>query len=86
MADTLTPAVVATTHAAPYVPWFEKIDLPQAVATAAIMVIAWFLIRTIRQIDINQRVTADALATLTKDFYTLLGEHNAFNISRGDKK
>lgn len=57
--------------------WIEHIDLFQAVASAGVATIVWFIIRTLRQIDSNQRETAKQLAGLTQEFYQLKGEHRA---------
>lgn len=82
MVDSITPVVTAHAHAqaaTPYIPWFERVDLFQIVAVAMVGVVAWFLVRTLKQIDVNQRVTADTLQTITKEFYTLQGEHKVYH-------
>lgn len=57
--------------------WYDKIDLFQIVAIAALGIVGYFITRTLRQIDCNQQATAETLHQLTKDFYTLQGEHYA---------
>jgi len=55
--------------------WFEHVDLMQAVIAATILVLAWFMIRTLKTIDSNQKELFERMHSLEKDFYVLQGEH-----------
>lgn len=57
--------------------WLEHFDLIQTGFGVIVGVVAWFMIRTLRQIDKNQERTAKQLAVLSEKFYTLKGQHEA---------
>lgn len=76
--EVLSSAANATNIA---LPWYERIDLFQVVAASAILIVAWFFVRTLRQIDLNQRILADSLNELSREFYRLQGEHQAIHLS-----
>ena len=55
--------------------WMEHFDLIQTGFGVIVGVVAWFMIRTLQQIDKNQERTAQQLADLSEKFYTLKGQH-----------
>jgi len=57
--------------------WFEHVDLMSLIVWALILVVIWFLVRTLKKIDTNQALLFQKLDELCADFYTLRGEHNA---------
>jgi uncharacterized membrane protein YhdT len=57
--------------------WFEHVDLMQAIIAGLFLVVLWFLIRTLQKVDTNQRLLFKKIDDLSKDFYTLQGEHQA---------
>lgn len=57
--------------------WVEHIDLVQVIFGAVILLVGWFAVRTLKQIDRNQADTAASLAALSKEFYKLQGQHEA---------
>ena len=57
--------------------WVEHIDIINVLLGTLFMVISYFLVRTLRSIDSNQKELYHRIVTLEKDFYTLVGEHNA---------
>lgn len=73
----------ATNPAAPS--WFEHVDLMSLIVWALILVVVWFLVRTLRKIDTNQALLFSKMDDLCADFYTLRGEHNAIK-ERCDKR
>jgi hypothetical protein len=44
-----------------------------------IAIAGYLVVRTLKQIDANQKETAAALISLTREFYTLKGEHSALS-------
>lgn len=63
------------------VPWYEKIDFFQIV----VVVVAFFLVRTLKQIDSNAKDTANTLSILSKEFYMLQGEHKVYHSGWSEK-
>lgn len=57
--------------------WFEHVDLMQIIIAALVMVILWFIVRTLRQIDLNQQELFKKIADLADGFHKLQGEHDA---------
>ena len=57
--------------------WFGTPDLMQLIILLLFSAFIWFAVRTLRQIDSNQREMFKRLTILEHDFYTLRGEHNA---------
>jgi hypothetical protein len=64
--------------------WFQAPDLMQLIIILLFSGFIWFAIRTLRQIDNNQRVMFKRLENLERDFYTLRGEHNAHHRKDGE--
>lgn len=61
--------------------WIHHVDILQVITGSAILAVAWFFIRTLKQIDSNQKETARQLAGLSKEFYQLKGQHDALMCS-----
>lgn len=57
--------------------WFEHVDLMQVLIASLFLVVAWFLVRTLRGIDRNQTELFNRMHLVEKDLYTLQGEHKA---------
>ncbi len=59
--------------------WLEHADLMSVIISALIMVLLGFIARTIKKIDVNQSLLFSKIDTLSRDFYTMQGEHNAIH-------
>lgn len=57
--------------------WVEHIDLFKVLFTGASGIIVFFVVRTLKQIDSNQRELSRQLGEISKEFYILKGEHKA---------
>lgn len=64
--------------------WFEHVDLMSLLVWALILIVVWFLVRTLKKIDTNQALLFSKMDKLCEDFYTLQGEHKAIK-ARCDK-
>ena len=57
--------------------WFTGVNLVQAANLALIALVGFFAQRTLSKIDKNQTLLFEKHDKLSKDFYTLRGEHNS---------
>lgn len=77
-------AIAAINQGAADPSWFEHVDLMSMLVWALILIVVWFLVRTLKKIDANQALLFSKMDDLCADFYTLQGEHNAIK-ARCDK-
>jgi hypothetical protein len=57
--------------------WYEHVDIMQILIATLVIVVTWFITRTLRQIDTNQQALFLKLTELTDAFHLLKGEHDA---------
>jgi hypothetical protein len=71
---------VSVAEAATQTPsWWEHIDLMQVLIGGLFAIVLWFTARTLRKVDTNQVELFKRLNELSRDFYSLQGEHKAFS-------
>ena len=56
--------------------WYALPDVMQLIIGILFAAFLWFMVRTLKQIDTNQRILFQRLESLEKEFYTMRGEHN----------
>lgn len=56
--------------------WFEHVDLMQVLIGTLFLVVAWFIVKTLKEIDNSQKELFSRLQRLERDFYVIQGEHN----------
>ncbi len=66
--------------------WFEHVDLMQILIAALFLMVAWFIVRTLRQIDRNQTELFERQVQLERDFYELRGEHRSHHRWHGEER
>ncbi len=57
--------------------WGEHLDVVNVIIGFLFMALVGIIVWQVKKIDKNQALLFDLLRTLSKDFYTLEGEHNA---------
>jgi sensor histidine kinase YesM len=57
--------------------WFHHVDLMQILIASLVVVVTWFISRTLRQIDLNQQELFKKITELADGFHQLKGEHDA---------
>lgn len=65
--------------------WAEHLDMVNLVLYGLIVMLVWFTIRLIRKYDKNQDIMFERVTALSRDFYTLQGEHNGILRKGGHK-
>jgi hypothetical protein len=63
----------------------QHIDFFQYVFGSAVVIIGFFIVRTLRQIDANQQQLFAKLNNLSEEFYVLKGEHIAIKCARAER-
>jgi hypothetical protein len=65
--------------------WAEHLDVVNVVIGFLFMALIGIIVWQVKKIDKNQGLLFDLLRDLSKSFYTLEGEHNAFKGTHGKK-
>jgi len=57
--------------------WYEHVDLMSVLVYALALIVAWFAVRTLRNVETKVARLFHQFDEFIRVFYTLLGEHNA---------